>query len=78
VRAGNAGRWLCGAVESRRGGDRYAHALDLPGLRFWPCTRYPYLVFYAERDEQIEVWRVLHTSRDIPRWLIERDPIDPG
>jgi len=48
---------------------RYAHALNLPGLRFWKCGRYPYLVFYLERADRIEVLRVLHERRDIPRWL---------
>jgi toxin ParE1/3/4 len=51
------------------GSPRYAHELNLPGLRFWPCKRYPYLVFYIERERSIEVWRVLHGKRDIPRWL---------
>ena len=45
---------------------RYAHALDIPGLRFWPCQRYPQLVFYIERDDHIALVRVLHGSRDIP------------
>jgi toxin ParE1/3/4 len=48
------------------GSPRYAHDLGLPGLRFWICRRFPYLVFYMERQEAIEVWRVLHGSRDIP------------
>lgn len=51
------------------GSPRYAHALDLPGLRCWPLTRYPYLVFYIERAKAIDVWRVLHGQRDIPSWL---------
>ena len=44
---------------------RFAHELNLPGLRFWPLTRYPYLVFYVERDTHIDVWRVLQGQRDI-------------
>lgn len=51
------------------GSPRYAHDLDLPGLRFWPLTRYPYLVFYVEHDDHIDVWRVLHGQRDIPGWM---------
>jgi len=27
------------------GSPRYAHELNLPGLRTWPLKRYPYLVF---------------------------------
>lgn len=51
------------------GSPRYAHQLQLPGLRAWPLTRYPYLVFYIERSDHIDVWRVLHGQRDIPAWI---------
>jgi toxin ParE1/3/4 len=51
------------------GSPRYAHELNLPGLRAWPLTRYPYLVFYVERAGHIDVWRVLHGHRDIPAWM---------
>ena len=45
----------------------FAHELDLPGLRSWPLTRYPYLIFfYVERDDHIDVWRVLQDQRDVP------------
>ena len=53
------------------GSPRYAHELNLPGLRFWSLARYPYLVFYVERPEHIDVWRVLHGQRDIPAWMQE-------
>ena len=48
---------------------RYAHELNLPGLRFLPLVRYPYLVFYIQRDDHIDVWRVLQGQRDIPAWM---------
>ena len=51
------------------GSPRYAHELNLPGLRMWPLKRYPYLVFYVEQDDHIDVWRVLNSHRDIPVWL---------
>jgi len=51
------------------GSSRYAHELDLPPLRYWPLKRYPYLVFYVERDDHVDVWRVLHGERDIPTWI---------
>ena len=51
------------------GSPRYAHELNLPDLRFRQCKRFPYLVFYVESAQQIDVWRVLHGSRDIPVWL---------
>ena len=53
------------------GSPRYAHELDIPGLRCWPLKRFPYLVFYSERSDAIEIWRVLHGRRDIPLWLTE-------
>jgi len=57
------------------GSSRYAHELNLPGLRLWPLARYPYLVFYVERPDHIDVWRVLHGQRDIPAWMQEVEPI---
>ena len=53
------------------GSPRYARQLDLPGLRSWLVRGFPYLVFYVEREADIDVWRVLHTARDIPAWLRE-------
>ena len=53
------------------GSTRYAHELDLPELRSWPVKRYPFLVFYVERPDHIDVWRILHGQRDIPSWLRE-------
>lgn len=51
------------------GSPRYAHELDLPGLRALSLKRFPHLVFYIELDARIEVWRVLHGARDIPAWM---------
>ena len=55
------------------GSPRYGHELDLPGLRSWTLSRYPYLVFYVERSDHIDVWRVLHGQRDIPAWMQHPD-----
>ena len=55
------------------GSTRHAHELDLPGLRLWPLTRYPNLVFYFERPDAIDVWRVLHSQRDLPAWMQAQD-----
>ena len=57
------------------GSPRYAHALNLPGLRSWPLTRYPCLVFFVERSDHVDVWRVLHGQRDIPAWMQEPDGV---
>ena len=53
------------------GSPRYAHELDLPGLRTWQLTRYPHWVFYLEQPTHIDVWRVLHGQRDIAAWMRE-------
>jgi len=45
------------------GSPRYAHELELPGLR------YPHLVFYVDRPDHIDVWRVLHGKQDVPVWM---------
>ena len=51
------------------GSPRHAHELDIPGLRFQSVGRFPYPVFYVEREADIDVWRVLHGARDIPAWM---------
>ncbi|MBL6614931.1 MAG: type II toxin-antitoxin system RelE/ParE family toxin [Reyranella sp.] len=53
------------------GPPRYANELGLPGLRSRLLKGYPYIVFYVERDDHIDVWRVLHAHRDIPVWMRE-------
>ena len=56
------------------GSPRYAHEMDIPGLRFRTVGKFPYLVFYVEREAEIDVWRVLHGARDIPAWM--REPVE--
>ena len=51
------------------GTPRYAHELDLPGLRCKYLKNYPHIVFYVETGDRIDVWRVLHAHRDIPAWM---------
>ncbi|WP_298720091.1 type II toxin-antitoxin system RelE/ParE family toxin [uncultured Ferrovibrio sp.] len=53
---------------------RYAHELNLPGLRCWPLSHYPYLVFYVETADRIDIWRILHGQRDIPAWMEGPEP----
>ena len=55
----------------KSGSTFHAHELNWPGLKSWPLRRYPYLVFYVEHSETIDVIRVLHDQRDIPRWMRE-------
>jgi toxin ParE1/3/4 len=51
------------------GSPRFGHELELPGLRSRMLKRFPYIVFYVEQPDHIEVWRVLHAQRDISRWM---------
>lgn len=51
------------------GSPRWAHELDLPGLRGWALTGFPHIVFYTQLADRVEVWRVLHSARDIPAWI---------
>ena len=53
----------------KTGFTRHAIELKLDGIRCWHVHGFPYLVFYAEHDQQIEVGRVLHAQRDIPAWM---------
>lgn len=53
------------------GSPRYAHQRGLADLRFWALGHCPYLGFYVESEEHIDVWRVLHEQRDIPAWMNE-------
>jgi toxin ParE1/3/4 len=53
------------------GSPRFAHELGLAGMRSWALARFPYLVFYFEREDGIDVWRVPHTARDIAAWMQE-------
>jgi toxin ParE1/3/4 len=53
------------------GSPRYADLLGIPGLRTRKLGRFPFLVFYIEHEDHIDVWRVLHARRDIPASLGE-------
>lgn len=52
---------------------RYATQTQHLDLRVWQTKRFPYLIFYVELKDHIDVLRVLHTSRDIPASLREDD-----
>lgn len=53
------------------GSPRYGHELNLPGLRFWPLTRFEHLLFYVDHEDHVDLWRVLHGRRDIAAWMSE-------
>lgn len=72
-----AQRWVAAMEDALRhigahpqtGVTRYAVQLKLDDLRFWSASGFPYLVFYVEREQRIDVGRVLHGKRDIPAWM---------
>lgn len=49
----------------RMGSPRYAVPMKFRGLRSRRLRRFPYMVFYFERDDHIDIWRILHAQRDI-------------
>ncbi|MBI5440719.1 MAG: type II toxin-antitoxin system RelE/ParE family toxin [Deltaproteobacteria bacterium] len=54
------------------GSPRYAHLPIMENLRVWAVPDFEnYLVFYVERDDYVDVLRVLHAARDIPSALQE-------
>ncbi|MDB5710606.1 MAG: plasmid stabilization system family protein [Sphingomonas bacterium] len=58
-------------VRPATGSPRHGHELNLPALRSQRLKRFPYLIFYVERTDHIDVWRVLHAQRDMAAWLGE-------
>ena len=65
----NALRHVAGNPGS--GSPRYGQELNLAGLRSWPLKSYPHLAFHMMGGVHIDVWRVLHSRRDIPAWMRE-------
>lgn len=44
--------------------------LGFPEVRMWHVAGFNrYLIFYREQSDRIQIWRVLHGSRDLPRIL---------
>lgn len=55
------------------GSPRWAHELGVEGLRCWPLSSFPYLLFYFEHDDAVDLARLLHGARDIPATMAEPD-----
>ena len=58
--------YTCIGEISAAGSTRWAHELNLPGLRTIGLKGFPWLVFYLEFETHVDVWRVLHAKRDMP------------
>jgi toxin ParE1/3/4 len=52
---------------------RWGTELNLPGLRSLRVSKFPYVIFYIEKADHIDVWRVLNAQRDIPAFLRDDD-----
>jgi toxin ParE1/3/4 len=46
---------------------RFAFELGIPDLRCVSVTRFPYLAFYRDAPDHLDVWRLLHVRRESPR-----------
>ena len=55
------------------GSPRWSHELNLPGLRSMRLKGFPWLIFYLELETHVDVWRVLHSKRDVTVWLSDAD-----
>lgn len=47
------------------GSTRWDRELGLPCMRSVSLRRHPYVVFYVDREDVVDVWRVLHQRRDL-------------
>lgn len=61
------------STQPAAGSQRYGHELRISNLRQWPMRRFPYLIFYVEKESRIEIARVLHERMDIPARLHDED-----
>lgn len=52
-------------VEPGIGSPRWAQELNVPGLRSRRLKGYPYLIFYLEQDDAVDMVRLLHGAADI-------------
>jgi toxin ParE1/3/4 len=47
------------------GSQRFSFELGIPELRARTLARFPFVIFYVVHSEAIDVWRVLHSRRDV-------------
>jgi toxin ParE1/3/4 len=47
------------------GSSRYGDLIGIENLRSRRVKRFPFLVFYVDRGEHVDVWRIIHERRDI-------------
>jgi toxin ParE1/3/4 len=47
------------------GSQQFSYELGIPQLRARTLAGFPYVVFYVAHRESIDVWRVLHSRRNV-------------
>ena len=55
------------------GSPRHGRELEMSGLRSRPVARFPFLIFYREHEDRVEVLRVIQAQRNIPAVLRGKD-----
>ncbi len=53
------------------GSPRYGELCEVPGLRLWMLSRFPYALLSVEQAAYSDVLRVLHQHSDIPAQLAD-------
>lgn len=51
---------------------RFSYELAIPDLRARPLNRFAYVIFYVAAADRVDVWRVLHSRRDLPAEIAEQ------
>jgi len=59
------------ASHPEAGSLRYAYELALPDLRSVSLKRYPYLIFYRDQADHVDVWRCYMPSETFRQWMQE-------
>lgn len=62
------------STHPRSGSPRFGWDLGRPGVRVWPVSGFGYLAFYCEDEDFLDLWRVIHDTRDIPASLLDDLP----
>lgn len=50
---------------------RFSYALGIPELRAITTQRFPSVVFDVPDGQTVDIWRVLHSRRDVPATLAD-------
>ncbi|GDX97111.1 hypothetical protein LBMAG47_27760 [Planctomycetia bacterium] len=42
------------------------------GVRYWPVSRFPFVIFYDINGQEVLVLGAMHTARESQKWLADR------